>query len=148
MNEELDDILHREQLVIAPVSKRSSAFMIDELLLSTLLIIILWDAFTAAQTIEEVIYLTNQFVLEFMAIKIAYQTFFVYQYGATLGKIVMKIKVLELSSLSSPTLQASFNRAIFRVISEMILYLGFLWGILDPYKRTWHDRTAKTIVVN
>ncbi len=147
MNEELDELLHREELALAPTSKRSAAFFIDELLLSTLLIIILWDSFVSAQSMEELIIVTNQFVLEFMAIKIAYQTFFVYQYGATLGKIAMKIQVLELSTLSSPSLQASFNRAVFRIISEMMMYLGYLWGMLDPYRRTWHDRTAKTIVV-
>jgi uncharacterized RDD family membrane protein YckC len=148
MNDELEDILHREHIELADIKKRALAFFIDELLLSLILMIVLWDAFSKAVTMEEIIALTNTFVLEYMAMKIIYQTFFVMQYGATLGKIAMKIQVLEIQTLSYPSLLPAFNRATFRIISEMLFYLGFLWGTFDPLRRTWHDRTAQTLVVN
>lgn len=148
MNDEIAEILQRENLTLAPVQKRAVAMMIDELLLSLLLMLVLWDAFAGANGIEEIIGLTNAFILEFMAIKIVYQTFFVYQYGATLGKIVIKIQVLEISTLSSPSIISAFNRAVFRVISEMFFYLGFIWGMMDPNNQTWHDKSARTLVVD
>ncbi|MEA1918665.1 MAG: RDD family protein [Campylobacterota bacterium] len=148
MNDEIEDILHREQLELADVKKRGLAFFIDELLLSVLLMVVLWDSFVNAETMEQIINVTNTFVLEYMAMKIIYQTFFVMQYGATLGKILMKIQVIEIRTLSHPSLSTAFNRATFRIISEMLFYLGFLWGSFDPLKRTWHDRTAQTLVVN
>lgn len=148
MNDELEELLHREHIELADIKKRAVAFFIDELLLSMILMIVLWDAFSQATTMEEIIALTNNFVLEYMAMKIIYQTFFVMQYGATLGKIAMKIQVLEIRTLSYPSLLAAFNRAVFRIISEMLFYLGFLWGTFDPLRRTWHDRTAQTLVVN
>ncbi|MEA3523919.1 MAG: RDD family protein, partial [Campylobacterota bacterium] len=77
-----------------------------------------------------------------------YQTFFVMHYGATLGKILMKIQIIEIQTLSHPSLIVSFNRAVFRIISEMLFYLGFLWGSFDPLRQTWHDKTARTLVVN
>jgi uncharacterized RDD family membrane protein YckC len=147
-NEELERLLEREELTLAPIRKRAAAAVIDELLLSLLFMIILWDRFGASGSLEETINLTNAFVLEFMAIKIIYQTFFVYQYGATLGKIAMKIQVVEMSGLSSPSLTSAFNRAVFRIISEVVFYLGFLWGMLDPVRQTWHDKTARTVVVD
>ena len=124
------------------------AFFIDEMLLSLLLIIALWDSFSTAVTVEEMIILTNTFVLEYMAMKIIYQAFFIMNYGASIGKIVMKIRVLEIRTLDNPSVLSALNRGIFRVVSEMFFYLGFLWGMLNPERQTWHDKTAKTLVVD
>lgn len=148
MNEQLDEMLDREHLQVASLKARSAAFGIDELLISTLLFIVLWDNIEQAKSLEAIIGLTNHFLLEFMAIKIVYQTFFTMQYGATLGKIAMKIRVIEVKTLSNPSFFSAFNRSVFRVVSEALLYFGFLWAFLDPYRRSWHDFTAKTLVVN
>ncbi|MBU1659371.1 RDD family protein [bacterium] len=148
MNEEIENTLHREDITLADTKKRAMAFFIDEMLLSFLLIFALWDSFSNAKDMEEIINLTNSFVLEYMFMKIIYQAFFVMQYGASLGKIVMKIRVIEIKTLQNPNVLSSLNRAIFRIISEMLFYLGFLWGILDPARQTWHDKTARTLVVN
>lgn len=148
MNEEIENVLHREGLVLADIKKRAMAFFIDEMLLSFLLIIAMSDSFSNAKTVEEMIILTNSFLGEYLLMKIVYQTFFVMQYGATLGKIAMKIRVIEIATLQNPSFAVSLNRAIFRVISEMLFYLGFLWGVMDPARQTWHDKTARTLVVN
>jgi len=148
VNEEIQDILHREGMSLAPIKKRAMAFFIDEMLLSLLLILALGDSFFEAKTVEEMILLTNTFVLEYMAMKFFYQAFFVMQYGATLGKLFMKIRVVEVKTLQTPNVVVALNRSIVRVVSEMLFYLGFLWGVLDPARQTWHDKSAKTLVVN
>lgn len=148
MNEEIEDALHREGITLADIKKRAVAFFIDEMLLSFILIFALWDSFAAAKTMEEMINLTNAFVLEYMTMKIVYQAFFVMQYGATIGKIAMKIRVIDTKTLQNPNVLVSLNRAIFRIVSEMFFYLGFLWGMLNPTRQTWHDKTASTLVVN
>ena len=148
MNEEIETLLHRESIVLASIKKRAVAFMIDETLLSLLLIFALWDSFVNAKTIEEMINLTNSFVLEYMMMKFIYQAFFVMQYGATLGKMAMKIRVIELKTVANPNVLVSLNRSSVRVLSETLLYLGFLWGMLDPSRQAWHDKTAKTLVVD
>lgn len=148
MNEEIEDLLQRENITLASIKKRAMAFFIDEMLLSFILIFALWDSFVNAESAEVIIALTNSFVLEYMMMKIIYQAFFVMQYGATVGKIMMKIKVIELKTLDNPNVLVSLNRAIFRVISETIFYLGFLWGMLNPSRQAWHDLTAKTLVVD
>lgn len=148
MNEEIERLLEREQLQLASTRKRVLAAVIDETLMSVLLMFVLWGSLSDAKTLEDMIYLTNTFVLEYMAMKIIYQTFFTFQYGATLGKIVMKVVVIELATVSTPTFLCAFNRATFRIVSEMLFYLGFLWGMLDPARQTWHDKTARTVVVD
>ncbi|WP_373004110.1 RDD family protein [Sulfurimonas sp.] len=148
MNEEIENILYREGIVLASNKKRAMAFFIDEMLLSFLLVIALWDSFAQAVTMEQMINITNTFVLEYMLMKIIYQAFFVMQYGGSIGKIVMKIRVIDINTIQTPNVMVALNRAIFRVVSELFLYLGFLWGLLNPERQTWHDKTAKTLVVD
>ncbi|MBD3810186.1 MAG: hypothetical protein IE884_06755 [Sulfuricurvum sp.] len=50
--------------------------------------------------------------------------------------------------LSNPRFFSAFNRSVFRVVSELLFYLGFVWAMLDPYHRSWHDRTGRTLVIN
>lgn len=148
MNEDIENILYREGITLADKGKRSIAFFIDEMLLSLLLLIALWESFVQTTTTEEVIMLTNTVVLEYMALKVIYQAFFVMQYGASIGKIIMKIRVIEIQTLQKPNVLVALNRAVFRVVSEMFFYLGFIWGMMNPSRQTWHDKTAKTLVVN
>lgn len=148
MDERLDSLIQRERLTLSSIRQRAAAFGIDELLLSVIMIVILWDAIAQAHTIEAMIAVTNSFLLEYMAIKIIYHTFFTMQYGASIGKIVMKIRIIEISTLSNPSFLSAFNRSVFRVVSELLFYLGFVWAMLDPYRRSWHDRTARTLVIN
>ncbi len=148
MDERIDSLLQREHLELSSIRQRAAAFGIDELLLSVIMMIILWDAMAKAQTLESMISISNSFLLEYMAIKIIYQTFFTMQYGASLGKIIMKIRVIELTTLSNPSFLSAFNRSVFRVVSEILFYLGFVWAMLDPYRRSWHDRTGRTLVIN
>lgn len=148
MNEEIERKLHSEGISLASIKKRSMAFFIDEMLLSLLLIFAISDSFFEAKTVEEIIILTNQFIFEFIAIKIFYQAFFIMKYGATLGKIVMKIRVVDINTLQTPNVIISLNRSIIRIVSEMLFYLGFLWGTMDQNRQAWHDKSAKTLVVN
>jgi uncharacterized RDD family membrane protein YckC len=148
MDEKLESLLEHERLELSSIRKRAAAFGIDELLISTLLLIVLWDSMQSAKTLEDILTLTNSFLLEYMAMKIAYQTFFTMQYGATLGKIVMKIRVIEISTLSHPRFLSAFNRSVFRVVSEILFYLGFAWALFDPYRRSWHDLSARTLVID
>jgi uncharacterized RDD family membrane protein YckC len=148
VNEEIQDRMYREGMHLASIKKRSFAFFIDEMLLSLLLILSLGDSFFEAKTVEEMILLTNQFVLEYMAIKVIYQAYFVMQYGATVGKLLVKIRVVEMKTLQKPNVVVALNRGVVRVLSEMLFYLGFLWGVLDPLRQAWHDKSAKTVVVD
>ena len=102
MNHDIEVLLDREGLKLSSIQARAVALGIDETLLSILLLIILWGPISSAATTEAMIGVINTFVVEYMSIKIVYQTFFTMQYGATLGKIVMKIRVIEMKTLSNP----------------------------------------------
>lgn len=145
--EEIEALLHREDIHLASIAQRGSAFFLDELLLSLLVVVAFWNSFTSAQNTLEIVSLSQQLTVEYILLKIAYHAFFVYKYGATLGKMAMKIKVIQIVDIDKPSLGASINRAIIRIVSEMLFYLGFAWGMMDPLRRTWHDVSAKTLVI-
>jgi len=148
MDEKLERDLHRENMELSSISSRAIAMLIDDLLLSLIIIAIFWDTVVNAETIEIAINAINTAVLEIMVIRIIYQTFFIWYYSATIGKIIMKIRVINLDNFGRPNLMIALNRSIFRVISEMFFYIGYIIGIIDKSRRTLHDKTAKTIVVN
>jgi uncharacterized RDD family membrane protein YckC len=71
-----------------------------------------------------------------------YQWLFVAMYGATMGKMLMKIRVIDLQTGDTPTVAVSLNRSIIRIISEIVMNFGFLWAMLDPNRQGWHDNSS------
>lgn len=66
--------------------------------------------------------------------------------GQTLGKKVMGVKVIRYDG-SLVTWPQSFGREIAKILSGLIIYLGYLWMLWEKERRTWHDLIAKTHVV-
>jgi uncharacterized RDD family membrane protein YckC len=133
---------------LASIKKRVLAYAIDDILISTIFIIILWEQIRSSTSVDEVAVLLNSMWLFMVTTQIVYHAFFVWQYGATIGKIAMKIEVIELQSGIKPRFSVALNRAIFRIVSGMIFYLGFVWAFFDPKRQTLHDKTASTLVVS
>ena len=148
MNESIETQLHRYGLELASIPKRAVAFLIDEFLLSTLFLVVLWETISQAKDFDTFLFITNAYALEYLGMKIVYQTLFVALYGASLGKMAMRIRVVSLENGAVPGWPAALNRAVFRILSEIIFYLGFIWAMFDPFNQAWHDRTARTVVVN
>lgn len=75
-----------------------------------------------------------------------YQIWFVGKYGATLGKRIVKIKIV--TSEGEPV---SYGRATGRFFAEMLsgmtFYIGYLIAFFDEQKRTLHDRICDTLVI-
>lgn len=147
-NEELIEKFERENITLATLSKRGFAYAIDEILISVLFVFIYIDHIPENTTTEEMIGIINGLFAYVVLLKVIYQTFFVWMYGATLGRIAMKIRVISTEDLEKPSFLLSLSRASFRIISESIFYLGFVWAALNPKRETWHDRVANTLVVN
>ncbi len=80
---------------------------------------------------------------------ILYCTLFLVYFGATPGKLVMRLKVIEPARPSErPTAIVAVTRSAFFIISAFALALGCLWCLFDTERRTWHDRIARTRVVH
>jgi uncharacterized RDD family membrane protein YckC len=140
---------------IASLSKRTTAYFIDDIAVSVLLFIIFYEQLIAiyekmqdSMDLMPMVTFLEQNTLIFVLLRIIYQTFFVWQNGMTLGKIVVKIKVVDVSSGEKPSFQVAFLRASLRIISDSVLYLGYIFAYFNPLVQTVHDKLAKTVVVN
>ncbi len=147
-SDELLEKLQLENISLASTNKRALAFGIDELIISLLFTFAFWDKFSTLTTAEAIIGFINSMAFGILLIKIAYQSIFIWMYGATLGKMAMKIKVISADDFDKPNFTHSAIRGLSRVISEILFYIGFLWAYFNPARLTWHDKFAKTLVVD
>lgn len=148
MSERIERDLVREGLTLATPAQRAKAFILDEVLISIVIFVAFWEQFAAAQSTTESLEVLNSLVMWVVLIKIAYQTLFVAYYGATLGKLWQRIFVITQDGFAKPPFLAALARASMRVVSEWLFYFGFLWAWVNPYRQTWQDKIARTLVVN
>jgi uncharacterized RDD family membrane protein YckC len=76
----------------------------------------------------------------------AYEIFFVGKYGATPGKMIMKVRVV--TPEGGPIgYGRSTGRYFAKLLSGIILYIGYLMAFWDDEKRALHDRICQTRVI-
>jgi uncharacterized RDD family membrane protein YckC len=79
-------------------------------------------------------------------VHVAYETFFLAKLGATPGKMAVGVRVL--SPEGKPiSVSRSLGRYFAKILSSMILYIGFIMVGFDSEKRALHDYMANTRVI-
>lgn len=144
MNNNTDD------LQLASMRTRATAFVIDDLLVTAIVLIIFWDNIMAVSNDMNAMmfFMKTDLVMPLILLKLVYQAVFVWYYGATVGKIVMKIRVIDSNTWGRVSFFSATLRSVGRIFSEMFFYIGFLIGFFNDGKKTFHDLTGKTLVVN
>lgn len=131
--------------------------MIDDMVINLLLMIIFSSQLSALMSgITEVneasVMMINQFIMDniviVLAIKVLYHTILVWQSGMTVGKYLLKIRVVEMNSGMRPSFTQAFWRASVRLISEMFFYIGFVFAFFSPLHQTLHDKLSNCVVTN
>jgi len=144
-------------LEIASNQRRITAFMIDDLVISLFFFIIFYNQFSAVfsnitvmdeAALQSINAFIAQNVLVVFLIKVIYHTVFVWQNGMTLGKYVMKIKVIDLETGQNPNFQKALLRALLRIASEVLFYIGFIMAFFMPMRQTLHDKLSGCVVVD
>ena len=136
-------------LELATISSRVKAFVIDDILVTIIILIMFWDTISASgDDIGTVLLIMNQFVLQVLVLKFIYQSFFVWYYGATIGKIIAKVRVVDYDNFNKISFFQSMIRSIGRIFSEMFFYIGFIFSFFNDGKQTFHDKISKTLVIN
>ena len=147
LKNDLEYKLFRENLKIAPISKRIISMTIDDFLVSFIVFIAFYNQFSVAKTYEQMLFVTQSLV-EFVIIAfILYHYIFIAIYGKTIGKMIVRIKCVDKDSLDNPNHISSLIRSIVRVFSEQLFYLGMLYAYFDKFNRAVHDIAGKCIVV-
>ena len=156
----MQEIQQENALPIASMQKRISAFVIDDIVVSLFFLIIFYDQImgllsSSANTGEVPkisMEMMNSFIAEniviVLGIKLLYHTILVWQNGMTIGKYVVKIKVISLHSGYRPSFQQAFLRASVRLLSESIFYIGFILAFFLPMRQTLHDKLSQCVVID
>jgi uncharacterized RDD family membrane protein YckC len=143
----LEEKLQREEKEVASLWQRMISMSIDDFLVSLLVVIAFYDKFQMLKTYEEFLMFSEQlFSYVFIAYTL-YHWIFVALYGKTIGKMIMKIEVIDIETFDKPNWYRSFIRSIVRNFDEMFFYLGMLYAMFDPFNRAIHDIVGKSVVI-
>ncbi|MBN2768014.1 MAG: RDD family protein [Campylobacterales bacterium] len=156
---------------IASSQKRIAAFVIDDIIISLLFFAIFFDQIdsllaseitslfmnkdllvVSPETMQHISEKTTLFIKEnllvFIAIKIMYHTFLIWNNGMTFGKYMLKIKAVDEKSGANLSFGKSLLRATVRILSEFVLYFGFFIAFFNPKVQTLHDKISGVIVAD
>lgn len=143
------EILDREGVKIASDTKRILAFWIDEIIISLIIFIGFYEQIaTLNGEIEKVRTLLSNAFLYILILQIAYHSIFTAIYGASIGKILCKIKIIKIDTFDKPNVLEAILRSSIRILSTILLYIPFLVAFADPFRRAFHDIVVKSIVID
>ena len=141
--------INTENLSLASMRNRLKAYIVDDLLMTLIILVMLWDVIAASSgDFATVLDIMNSNFWQLIIMKFFYHFFFIWYYGATLGKMYAKIKVIDYDNFGRIGVMAAVIRSISRILSEMFFYVGFFLAYFNPERQTFQDKVSKTLVVD
>lgn len=144
----MQEILDREGLKIPSDGRRILAFVLDDIIISIVISLAFLEQIINAGSKDAINEVLTQGFFYIVAVKIIYQGLFTALYGASFGKMICKMKVVNIYTLDKPSALDSFVRAGIRMIGEIFFYILFLFAFANPFRRAPHDRLINTIVID
>ena len=139
--------LQREGIKPVSIYKRAVAMTIDDMLLSFLVFFAFWPELSSAKSYEESIRIMDSLFIYILIIFTLYHWIFVALYSQTIGKMIVKIKVVDIDTLDKPSWINALIRSVFRNFDEMFFGLGMMYAFVDPLNRALHDIIGNSVVV-
>ena len=130
----------------AGFGRRAAAFLIDWLIVIVILVPLLVLGFGMREVSLDPAEHSWDLIVP-IAIGVAVVGFWRYC-GATPGKIALALRIVDANTGAPPSTLRLIVRFLAYFVSAFPLYLGFLWIAVDRRKQGWHDKIARTIVVN
>lgn len=121
---------------------RVAAYCLDKVFIVLLVDLLLLPLSTFFEIYSEMAIYT---LLVLMAA--VYHIFCWIKFAGTPGKLLLKLKVLNVETGQKITLKQAIIRYISYIPSAVILLCGFLWIAFDEKKQGWHDKLAQTMVI-
>jgi uncharacterized RDD family membrane protein YckC len=147
------------QLNYARIGSRFAAVFVDGIMIGIVCVILLWPLYAAIfSTFSHITpghpptlpkfsvgFRLYQYTVSY-GLPAAYEIFFIGAYGATLGKMLMKVKVV-MPDGGRVSYARATGRHFAKILSGIILYIGYLMAFWDDEKRALHDRICATRVI-
>jgi uncharacterized RDD family membrane protein YckC len=67
--------------------------------------------------------------------------------GQTIGKKLVGIRVIDFNTGGPIGYGRAAVRYVARILSAIVIFIGYLWMLWDPEKQTWHDKLSGSVVV-
>lgn len=136
-----------EDFKYASFKDRLIAFCIDVLILYifNMLLQQIWTSLLLNLSV-----LADQNIVDYIIDLICGPIYFIlmfYYFEATIGSMIMKIRLVSESGNKAFLWQIAFRETIGKLISGIIIGYGYLWIIADKRNQGFHDKMAKTIVI-
>ena len=125
---------------------RAAAFLIDALILIVIAVPLLIVVFGLREISLDPVERSGD-LLGFVAVG-AIVVGFWRTCGATPGKLAVAVKVVDAATGAAPSTGRLVLRYFAYLVSALPFYLGFLWIAIDRRKQGWHDKIARTVVIN
>lgn len=71
----------------------------------------------------------------------------VWRLGATPGKMLFKMRVVDAATGKKLGADKAFLRSLYSILSLRVVFLGYIWAWLEKEGRAWHDLIPGTMVV-
>ncbi len=151
------------EIVFAGFWRRAVAFVIDRIILYFVYLFILLAGIAALPPgfplnsrrlpLTTIMDISLEFAASYCVviglINMIYFTYFHGYGGQTPGKMMLRIRVVKVGGgkMTPGTAFLRWVGYLISLISGVVLYLGFLWVLIDKRKQSWHDKIAGTFVV-
>lgn len=137
----MDDIIEKEVAEKAGVGRRFVSCLIDGIIMGVIGGILAGVSIVIGSDVGAVI-----MTIVGIIISIAYYTY-LFGRGQTLGMMAMKIKLIRTDGTYPIGYLRGFLRCLGMLLSGWVIYIGYLWIVIDKDKQGWHDKIADTYVV-
>lgn len=121
---------NNDNLELATIGSRVKAFVIDDILITLVFIMLYWEKFSATDDMMALLMIMNEGVYQVLLLKFIYQGLFVWYYGATLGKIFAKIRVIDYNHFGRVSLFSSLLRSFLELSVRCFFILVLFWLFL------------------
>ena len=132
---------------------RVGAALVDSFLLLLIITPLLikfygWTYFSADAGVNSYVFVKgpSDFVISYLIPAVLSIVFWMTK-GATPGKMLLKLKIVDAKTGNPLTLGQSIGRYLGYYVSIIPFCLGLIWVGIDSKKQGWHDKLAGTVVV-
>lgn len=143
---DLEAKLYREGFVVSSKQRRFGAYVVDKMIISLLVFGYFFDQFgdDFIQNLKTTVVL----VAVFGCLEVLYNTAFISVYGKSVGKMVFRIRVVDIYLFDNPTLQSAFFRSCVKIGSEIMFGLGILYIYNNNLNQTFYDEISKVVNID
>ncbi len=143
----------KEQFIYAGFFSRFAAFFIDSIVVALALLIVKLPILVLQSSVGDS-FLFKPFLFKFTIVQVfyylltlAYFVLMTYYSGATVGKHLMKLKVVDSEGQRLTFMSVLIRESVGKYLSTFIVYIGYIMTAFDERKQGLHDKIADTCVV-